>query len=218
MHAAGSDYWHHVWHDVDPKRIVSGALITKRVAATALTVIATQLMLAGATADGATSHEGQSSPAVVAFDRINAIRAEHGLAPGRFTTAFDSEARAGLLANGDPPFAPPKVNILSEDALWGALPGLSGDAASSATVLVNAWVYHDGWRGSAAATWNADCTSEGAPGCNGHRRAILSSPPVRGARLFIDVATSSVNYGGGPATALAALLVWEEGSGTATAP
>jgi len=74
---------------------------------------------------------------------------------------------------------------------------------------VNGWVYHDGWEGSVATTWNADCTSAHAAGCDGHRRNVLSTPPVTGAKLSIDITTKSVTVDGAPALAVAALFVWK---------
>jgi hypothetical protein len=141
--------------------------------------------------------------------RINAIRTSFGLSPGQITTAYNSEVVAAVRTNADPPFAPAVGGIVGESGLWGILPGASGANAQAPLTLVNGWVYHDGWNGSVAATWNLDCTSASAAACNGHRRSVLSRPPVAGAQLYIDVTTSVVNFHGSPSVAVAALMVWK---------
>jgi len=113
---------------------------------------------------------------------------------------------AGIHSNGDPPFAPFGSHIDAEYSLWGIVPGWT----SSSLQVVNDWVYHDGWRGSTKRTLNGDCTSVNASGCNGHRRAILSSPPLSGATLRIDIETREVRYKGTKYLAVAALLVWSK--------
>ena len=143
------------------------------------------------------------------FNRINAIRASFGLASGKATSAYNTEVLTALRSNEDPPFAPLAAGVVGEESLWGIAPGTSTTSSPSPLVVVNGWVYQDGWNGSVRATWNLDCTSAVAPGCNGHRRAVLSTPPVPGAKLFIDVTTQMVQYDGTPALAVAALLVWK---------
>jgi len=180
----------------------------KRWAAVLVVVAAVQISWAGASAFAATNRPlRMSAMNGVAFNRINAIRNSFGLQAGRITTAYDSEVLQAIRFNEDPPFAPAGAGVVGEESLWGVLPG-STAVTSSAGDVVNAWVYHDGWEGSVGATWNADCTSAAAPGCNGHRRALLSQPPVPGATLTIDVVTRSVTFAGAPALALAALMVW----------
>lgn len=111
-----------------------------------------------------------------------------------------------LELNQDPSFAP-APGVVTEYSVWGVV--ASSSQISAAMAVVNAWVFQDGWGGSVQATWNRDCTSPSAPGCNGHRRAILSSPPVPGARLFIDVSDGDVDINGYRATGVAALLIWK---------
>jgi hypothetical protein len=89
------------------------------------------------------------------------------------------------------------------------MPGTSMTTAPSPISIVNAWVFHDAWMGSLALTWNADCVAPSGPGCNGHRRAVLSRPPVPGARLYIDVTTKTEMLGTFRAVAVAALMVWK---------
>jgi hypothetical protein len=149
--------------------------------------------------------------AVVA-NRLNVIRQSFGLASGVATTEYSGEVDQAVALNEDPPFAPTTGGVVGEESLWGVVPGVSGASAAAALEIVNGWVYHDGWEGSVAATWNADCTSAHAAGCDGHRRNVLSTPPVAGAKLSIDVTTQSVTVDGAPALAVAALFVWRTGA------
>lgn len=159
----------------------------------------------------ATSAQPQQSAAAtvsgVVFNRINAIRSSFGLPRAQRTTAYNAVVTRALEADQDPSFTA-VAGVVTEFSVWGVVAG-SSEMSAAAITVVNAWVFHDGWEGSVQATWNRDCTSAGAPGCNGHRRAILSSPPVPGARLFIDVADRDVDIGGIPATGVAALLIWK---------
>jgi hypothetical protein len=143
------------------------------------------------------------------IDRINAIRVSFGLPPGQPTTDYNSKAIQGVRSNDDPPFAPEAGGVIEEYSLWGFIPDSSAASYPSPLEVVNSWVYHDGWRGSAQATWNLDCTSVGAPGCNGHRRAVLSPPPAPGARLFIDATVRNVKFSGSSGLAVAVLMVWK---------
>jgi hypothetical protein len=166
------------------------------------------------------SPKGLRHSQVVALDgvvgnRLNVIRTSFGLQVGALSTAYSSEVDQAVALNEDPPFAPTSGGVVGEEGLWGVVPGVSGASAAAALEIVNGWVYHDGWEGSVAATWNADCTSAQAVGCNGHRRNVLSTPPVVGAKLSIDVTTKSVTIDGQPALAVAALFVWKTGSATA---
>jgi hypothetical protein len=145
-------------------------------------------------------------------NRLNAIRASFGLASGQATTSYAVEVTKAVMSNEDPPFAPATGGVVEEGSLWGVVPGASGASASSALEIVNGWVYHDGWEGSVQATWNADCTSARAAGCEAHRRNVLMTPPTPAAKLYIDVTTRCVSFDGSPALAVAALFVWKIGS------
>jgi hypothetical protein len=151
-----------------------------------------------------TSPISMASQSANAFSRVNVIRHSLQHPKGASTTAYSSEVLAGINTDNDPPFAPSNGTIYGEYSLWGIVPGWT----ASADEVVNDWVYHDGWQGSTQLTLNADCTSATAPGCNGHRRAILSSPPARGATLHIDFETRPVTYQSSQYLAVAALLVW----------
>jgi hypothetical protein len=146
----------------------------------------------------------------VVLNRLNTIRSSFGLGAGSSSSAYSSEVGQAVSENEDPPVAPATGGVVGEEGLWGMIPGATSATATAAAVeIVNGWVYHDGWQGSVAATWNADCTSAHAAGCNAHRRNVLSTPPVAGATLSIDVTTKSVTYDGQPAIAVAALFVWK---------
>jgi hypothetical protein len=148
----------------------------------------------------------------VVADRLNVIRVSFGLATGQSTTDYRDEVTNALLSNEDPRFIPLAGPVLEEGSLWGIVVAPTDSSTSSALEIVNGWVYHDGWDGSVQATWNADCTSAHARGCDGHRRNVLMRPPAPGAKLYIDVEARSVTYDGSPAIAVAALLVWKAGS------
>jgi len=150
----------------------------------------------------------------IVANRLNAIRVSFGLATAQITTAYSVEVGEAVASNEDPPFAPATAGVVEEGSLWGVVPGATASPTSSALEIVDGWVYHDGWEGSVAATWNADCTSVHAVGCDGHRRNVLSTSPVRGAKLYVDVTTRSVSYHGSPALAVAALFVWKTGLAT----
>ena len=125
------------------------------------------------------------------------------------STAYSSEVDQAVALNEDPPFAPTSGGVVGEEGLWGVVPGVSGASASAALEIVNGWVYHDGWEGSVAATWNADCTSAHAAGCDGHRRNVLARRrlPVRSSPSTSP--RKSVTYRRPPALAVAALFVWK---------
>jgi hypothetical protein len=147
----------------------------------------------------------------VVANRLNVIRASFGLGAGEVTTAYSAEVTEAVASNEDPPFAPVTGGVVAEGSLWGVVPGPSDSSTSSALEIVNGWVYHDGWGGSVQATWNADCSSAHAAGCEGHRRNVLTTPPTPGAKLYIDVTTRSVSFDGSPSLAVAALFVWKTG-------
>jgi hypothetical protein len=147
----------------------------------------------------------------VVANRLNAIRASFGLVAGQASTSYTVQVTKAVMSNEDPPFAPATEGVVAEGSLWGVV-SASGSPDSSALEIVNGWVYHDGWEGSVQATWNADCTSAHAAGCEGHRRSVLTTPPTPGAKLYIDVATRSVSFDGSPALAVAALFVWRTGA------
>jgi hypothetical protein len=144
-----------------------------------------------------------ASQSTTVMARIESIRRTFHLPAGHPTNAFRSFVTAAAAANDDP-LAPLHGGMVVEYGVWGVV--ISGSAAA----VVDMWVFHDGWEGPG--TSNLDCTSASAAGCGGHRRAILSEPPIPGARLYIDVATAPEKWQGSSATSVAALLVWTVGA------
>ena len=149
------------------------------------------------------------------LNRINAIRVASGLSRAVGTTAFTAEVQRGALKNADPALVPESSGIVGESSLWGVEPGSSAVAPISPIGVVDGWVSHDGWEGSVAKTWNVDCGYAKAPGCDGHRRSILSRPPTPGARLYVDVGTRHLRFDGGQALSIAVLMVWKRSGATA---
>jgi hypothetical protein len=139
------------------------------------------------------------------LQEINAVRHRFGLSPGSATRAYQSIVAAAAHRNEDP-LAAFRFGVVEEFGVWGAATVESPTLLDDVSVIVDDWVYHDGWEGSA--TRNLDCTSPTAPGCNGHRRAILSHEPEAGARLYIDVGVATARLYGGTGLSIAVLLVW----------
>ena len=144
--------------------------------------------------------------AKVVLTRINGLRRQHHLQPAVLTTSYDAIVRAAALGHRDP-MLPPLINqAVEEFGIWGIAPYVPPPANAASTAIVRAWVLDDGWRG--AKTTNTDCTGPTAPGCNAHRRAVLSQPPAVGATLYLDVSVNETAYEGAPGTSVAALLIW----------
>jgi hypothetical protein len=150
----------------------------------------------------------------LAANRLNVIRASFGLVSGEATTAYSVEVTKAVMSNEDPPFAPVTDGVVAEGSLWGVVSGSPGSSDASVLEIVDGWVYHDGWEGSVPTTWNADCTSAHAAGCEGHRRNVLTTSPTPGAKLYIDVTARSLSFDGSPAIAVSALFVWRTGPTT----
>jgi hypothetical protein len=180
-------------------------------------LVALLVGLLGTCASGASASAAKYRPATVpavspsaaaALAWINVTRREHGLAPAQVITNYAANLVRGIHANNDPPFALLTTGTLEEFSLWGTAPYSPDGAPPSPDAVVSAWVNHDGWEGGEGATWNLDCNSPTAPGCNGHRRAILSTPPQPGAQLFIDLVARPVTVDGQQSLGVAALLIW----------
>ncbi len=137
---------------------------------------------------------------------INALRGQFGLQPGIPTTVGRGLVIQGAKTGNDPNMINVGNGIPEEYSIWGAVSGVDAPSSAATSAILNAWVYKDGWMG--AQTENLDCTSPTAPGCNGHRRAVLSAPPMPGAKLYINVVSIKSNFNGSPAVSIAALLIW----------
>jgi hypothetical protein len=145
------------------------------------------------------------SPSALLAD-INAVRARFGLPKGEATTAFQNQVVSAARQLRDPDLKIVPPGTVFEDGIWGAITTNGSAAALDPQDIVNLWVYQDGWRGTK--TPNMDCTSPSAPGCNGHRRAVLRSAPTPGARLLIDVYAVDERVDAGNALSIAAVLTW----------
>ncbi len=154
--------------------------------------------------DNADNHLSPAGTQV--FNAINAVREQFGLAPGLPTTAGRGLVIQGARTGNDPNMIKVGNGIPEEYSIWGAVSGVAAPSTEATSAVVNAWVYKDGWMG--AATENLDCTSPTAPDCNGHRRAVLSTPPMPGAKLYINAVSIKSDVNGTPAVSIAALMIW----------
>jgi hypothetical protein len=147
----------------------------------------------------------------IALQEINVIRHRFGLASARASRVYQSLVSSAARSEHDPspPFRPGTVEWFG---VWGVVPASNGLLAQDVRAVIDGWVYHDGWNGSR--TLNLDCTSPTAPGCNSHRRAILSAPPQADTNLYVDVAVVRTNLRGFVGVSIAATLVWRTWNST----
>jgi hypothetical protein len=146
-----------------------------------------------------------SQAAVDVVHEINSIRMRAGLPPARVVRTFNGEVIAAASLKKDPALNSLGTSRRVAYALWGIVPGDPNAGIAPASV-VKQWVFEDGWRG--VNTENVDCTGPRANGCNGHRRAVLSTAPFPGAKLSIDVAVRNSSWEGARAVSVAALMIW----------
>ncbi len=209
MSPAGASTFHDTWGRNIVHALTTGgphAAVAKAIPAVAVraAAVAIPLPLADQIRQQRAPRTGGNAAMVLAA--LNAVRAQFGLAPAKPTTVGNPLVHNAALAGGDPVLLPVSASIPLEYGIWGAVGGTSTSSQSAIQSVVNAWVFHDGWLG--AQTNNLDCTSPTAPGCNGHRDAILSSPPVPGAQLYADIAVLPSTLNGMPAVSMAAQLIW----------
>jgi len=95
---------------------------------------------------------------------VNLERTARGLAPMIGLSSTLDAVAASAVARGEDPSLP---QIGGWASIW------AGGHASVLGTLYG-WMYDDGWGGPGGTT-NVACSGPGAPGCWGHRRAILSS-------------------------------------------
>lgn len=138
---------------------------------------------------------------------INAERTVRGLPPANAAT-FDRPAVVqGVATNADPNPNFYVTGVVQAESIWAWVsvnPSSPSDTGAAVLQILDAWVYQDGWQGSA--TSNIDCTSPHALGCWGHRDAVLGDVP--GATLYVVPVVSLHYYNGEAGTSAAALLVW----------
>ncbi|HWB21367.1 MAG TPA: hypothetical protein VG652_00605 [Gaiellaceae bacterium] len=140
------------------------------------------------------------------LQEFNAVRKREGLPPATLTNDYTANVTNAALRNADPALGAFAPGAMTEYGLWGISTADPASNALNPSAIVDDWVYRDGWQGSA--TENLDCSSPTAAGCNGHRRAVLSSAPSPGAKLAVDIAIHQANWDGAPALSVAMLMVW----------
>lgn len=138
--------------------------------------------------------------------QINGVRGQFRLGGGQLTARYDAAVRAAAVGHRDPILPVPGRGTIAEYGLWGIEAESTLATNTAVEGIVRRWVFFDGWRG--ADTWNVDCSRPSAPGCNGHRRAVLSAPPVPHATLSIDAAYTRTVRRGVPSVSVAVLMVW----------
>ncbi len=100
-------------------------------------------------------------------------RTSYGLPPiYGLGSALDGDALIGAMTGTDPSLVPP-AGFVNGGSIWaGGYPNaLAADFA---------WMWDDGWGGSAANTANGNCTFAGGDGCWGHRQIILTECQAQG--------------------------------------
>ena len=110
------------------------------------------------------------------FVVANLERIERGLRPYLgINTALNNDSQNAAQRNSDPGIAP---GFAAGKDAQGFL-GMGGAWSGGFSVLAAdyAWMYNDGWGGSAALTSNVVCTSAQSPGCWAHRDQLLGYDP-----------------------------------------
>ena len=146
---------------------------------------------------------------------LNALRTRQGLPPASLTNAYDADVMNAAVRNTDPALGAFTPGAVVQYGLWGISTADPASNTLDPTTIVDDWVDRDGWQG--AKTENLDCTSPTAPGCNGHRRAALSSAPHPGDKLAVDIAIHQASWHGTPAISVAMIMVWSEPQAVHTA-
>lgn len=160
----------------------------------------------GSTVRADAARAGTASLTQSVLQELNALRKREGLSPARLTDDYTADVTNAALRNADPALGSFTPGAVVEYGLWGISTADPPSNALDPTAIVDDWVSRDGWRG--AATQNLDCTSPAAPGCNGHRRAVLSGAPHPGDKLAVDIAVHEANWKGAPAISVAMIMVW----------
>jgi hypothetical protein len=149
------------------------------------------------------------------LQELNALRKRQGLSLAQLTNGYTADVTNAALRNADPALSSFAPGTVAEYGLWGISTADPASNTLDPSTIVDDWVDRDGWQG--VATENLDCTSVTAPGCNGHRRAVLSSAPSPGDKLVVDIGIHEANWDGAPAISVAMIMVWS-GSPAAHGP
>ena len=132
---------------------------------------------------------------------VDLERVAEGIAPvAGLVTSLDTAALAGAQANGDP------VVTNSEAPGFAYYTGAWAGSTIGVLQAFYEWMYDDGydpgWPADGNPTWNIDCTSASAPGCWGHREALLmEGADVTCPSCTIYMGAASATVGGQPSTA-----------------
>jgi len=133
---------------------------------------------------GSTDAAGASSNPQMMLALVNEARVREGLEPiAGLNPVLDQLAYQGALSFKDP--QSPGLPWKFEGSVWAK--GLTPTSA------VIAWLDRDGWEG--ARTINVACTSPTAPGCNAHRRILLTKA-LGGPRSRLLAGAAAVKVGG----------------------
>ncbi len=128
------------------------------------------------------------------FVVLDLERTARGLPPyAGINAVLSREAQSAAQAQSDPSRAPGFP--LATDAQ--GYPALDGTWATGFSVLAAdyAWMYNDGWGGSASSTSNVDCTSANSSGCWSHRDELLGQDPGFNPGVGLDCTTAEVGVG-----------------------
>lgn len=199
----------------------SSTLATSSVRLTALTVGLFSLLFVPTALAGQSTERGtavRTSTIVLTqsvLRELNALRTRQGLPPASLTNAYDANVMNAAVRNTDPALGAFTPGAVVQYGLWGISTADPASNTLDPTTIVDDWVDRDGWQG--AKTENLDCTSPTAPGCNGHRRAALSSAPHPGDKLAVDIAIHQASWHGTPAISVAMIMVWSEPQAVHTA-
>jgi hypothetical protein len=196
---------------------------TSRIRLSALTVVLLGL-LPVPTALAAARSTGRDDAARVTtasltqsvLQEVNALRKRQGLSPAQLTSDYTADVTNAALRNADPALGRFTPGAVAQYGLWGISTVDPVSNTLDPGAIVDNWVNRDGWEG--AATENLDCTSPTAPGCNGHRRAVLSRPPKPGDKLAVDIAIHQASWQGAPALSVAMIMIWSEPQAAAQTP
>jgi hypothetical protein len=148
--------------------------------------------------------------ATIVVSEINAVRRKFGLVPGIATRAYQRVVVPAAFQLHDPILSSVPPTVITADRIWGAVSTTGSASLLNSEAIVDTWVYRDGWQGRG--TRNIDCVSPRSQGCNGHRRAVLRSAPMPGAKLTIDVYVATRPIKGVQTLSVAAVLSWVRGS------
>jgi hypothetical protein len=163
-------------------------------------------LAAGSTAGDTSARANTAALTQSVLQELNTLRKREGLAPASLTNSYMANVTNAALRNADPALGAFAPGVMTEYGLWGISTSDPASTAPDPATIVDDWVNRDGWQGSA--TQNLDCTSPTASGCNGHRRAALSSAPRPGAKLAVDIAIHQTSWNGAPAISVAMIMVW----------